>query len=58
MVPYYTILIFAVIGAYNDEMMRFIIWGCIGYSSVMSLSWLLQKINGDVVPRKVRDETA
>lgn len=58
MVPYYTILIFAMIGAFNNGIIGFIIWGCISHLSVIILSYFLQKINGGIVPKKIRDETA
>lgn len=58
MVPYYTVLIFAVIGAIMNGISGFFIWGFISCLSVIAFGWILGKINGGVVPRKVRNETA
>lgn len=58
MVPYYIVLVFAVIGAIKNGVMGFLIWGLISCLGVFAFGWILGKINGGVVPRKVRNETA
>lgn len=58
MSPYFIILIIASIGTFVDGVVGFFVWGIAGFAGVSALSWILNRVSGGLLPRKVRDETA
>jgi hypothetical protein len=58
MLPFYTALAIAILGAYFGGITGFFIWGGLGLISLRLLGLLLYKINGGLIPRSVRDQTA
>lgn len=58
MVPHITILIIAIIGAFVHGFIGFFVWGLVGFLGVIALGFILRKLSGGILPRKVRDETA
>jgi len=58
MIPYYTVLAFAVIGALTYGMKGFLYLGALAIVGIQIFSWAAQKQQGGVVPRKMRKETA
>ncbi len=58
MVPHFTVLIFALIGAFSNGISGFIIWGSCSLLGVFIFGWIIGRVNGGLVPRKVRNETA
>lgn len=58
MIPWYTVLLIAVMGAIYGGITGFVIGGVAGYLLVIVFSLGLKKINGGVIPSRVRDETA
>lgn len=58
MLPYFTMLIIAIIGAVVNGLAGFFIWGIAGIIGVIAFGYLLNWFSGGALPRKVRDETA
>ncbi len=58
MVPFALILLVAGVGAFVGGASGFFIGGGIGFVSVMVIGWVVGKVQGGMLPRRVRDETA
>lgn len=58
MLPYFVMLIIAIIGAFVSGLAGFFIWGIVGVIGVIAFGYILNFFSGGALPRKVRDETA
>lgn len=58
MTPYFVIMIFALVGALKNGVVGFAVWGCLAILGTLVFGWVLGKLNGGVILRKLRDETA
>ncbi|EHJ05516.1 hypothetical protein [Marinobacter manganoxydans] len=58
MVPFALIVLIAGIGAFFEGVSGFFVGGGIGFVSVMMVGWVVGKVQGGMLPRRVRDETA
>ncbi len=58
MIPQFTILAIAIIGAFIDGIAGFFVWGVFGYIGVMAFGLLLNSFSRGLLPRKAKEETA
>lgn len=58
MVPVALIVLIAGIGAFVGGVPGFFVGGGVGFVSVMMIGWIVGKVQGGMLPRRVRDETA
>lgn len=57
MAPYLLILVLAAYGAVTGGASGFFLWGAGGFLAVLVIGFLVGKIQGGMVPRKIREET-
>lgn len=58
MVPFALIILVAGTGAFVVGVSGFFVGGGVGFVSVMMIGWIVGKVQGGMLPRRVRDETA